>query len=70
MEKKTKKFYASLQPSEMAIFNAAAKIYASYIVAGQVTDSNEDEMMIRCIRRSIRMAAAVDQCVQSDSEVE
>ncbi len=59
----------SLQPSETAIFQAAANIYASYIVAGQVTGDNQAEMMKKAIAASISMARRVDNVVQSDNEM-
>jgi hypothetical protein len=37
----TKTQHFSLQPSESIIFQAATNIYASYIVAGQVTGENQ-----------------------------
>jgi len=31
-------YYATLQPSETAIFQAAANIFASYVASGKVED--------------------------------
>jgi hypothetical protein len=64
-----KKHFFSLQPSEAAVFRAAADIYASYIVAGQVTADNEAEMMKKAIGASISMARHVDSIIQSDDEL-
>ncbi len=58
-----KTHYISLQPSEIAIFQAAANIYASYIAAGQVTDKNQAEIMKKAIAASISMAQHVDDLV-------
>jgi len=64
-----KQFYANLQPSEMAIFRAAASIYAAYVSSGQVDDANEDEMIKKSIKTSIKMADIVEKAVQSDGEI-
>ena len=61
--------YFSLQPSETAIFQAAANIFASYIAAGQVTDENQAEMMKKAIAASISMAQYVEDIIISDNEM-
>ncbi len=58
-----------MQPSETAIFQAAANIFASYIAAGQVTDENQVEMMKKAIAASISMAHYVEEVVTSDNEM-
>jgi hypothetical protein len=63
------KYYASLQPSEMAIFRASANIFAGYVAAGKVGESNEGEMIKRSIESAIRMASLVEKSVQSDEEM-
>ena len=65
----SKTHYFSLRPSETAIFQAAANIFASYIAAGQVTDENQAEMMEKAIAASISMAHHVDEVVVSDKEM-
>lgn len=65
----SKPHYFSLQPSETAIFQAAANIYASYIVAGQVTGENQAEMMKKAIADSISIARHVEKVIQSDDEI-
>jgi hypothetical protein len=59
----------SLQPSESIIFQAATKIYASYIVAGQVTGENQKEKMKEAIASSISMARQIENVVGSDSQI-
>jgi len=59
----------SLQPSETIIFNAAASIYASYIVAGQVNDENQATKMEEAIEASISMARHVENIVGSDAQI-
>ncbi len=61
--------YFSLQPSETAIFQAAANIYASYVQTGQVTSENSAEIMKKSIGASISIARHVEKVVQSDEEM-
>ena len=65
----SKKQYFSLQPSETAIFQAAANIYAGYVQSGQVTAENSGEMMKKSIEASVLLARHVEKVVQSDEEV-
>ena len=52
-ERVKEKYHATLQPSEMAIFQAAAQIFSSYAASGKVTDENEHEMILKAIKTSI-----------------
>lgn len=61
--------YIALQPSEGIIVQAAATIYAGYIVAGKVDDGTETDWIARSIKEAIRIAQATDDNVQSDAEV-
>ena len=61
--------YFNLQPSETAIFQAAANIYASYVQTGQVTSENNAEIMKKAIGASISIARTVEKIVQSDEEM-
>ena len=63
------KYHATLQPSETAIFRAAANIFASYVVSGKVTDENENEMILKAIKTSITICSIVDKNVRSDEEI-
>ena len=65
----SKTHYFSLKPSETAIFQAAANIFASYIAAGQVTGENQAEMMKKAIAASISMAQYVEDVIISDKEM-
>jgi hypothetical protein len=59
----------SLQPSEIVIFQAAVNIYASYIVAGQVTGENQATKMKEAITASISMARQIENVVGSDTQI-
>jgi hypothetical protein len=63
------KYHATLQPSETAIFQAAANIFASYVASGKVTDANENEMILKAIKTSITICSIVDKNVRSDEEI-
>ena len=63
------KYHATLQPSETAIFQAAANIFASYVASGKVTDENENEMISKAIKTSITICSIVDKNVRSDEEI-
>lgn len=63
------KYYATLQPSETAISQAAANIFASYVASGKVTDENENEMILKAIKTSITICSIVDKNVRSDEEI-
>jgi hypothetical protein len=62
-------YYLHLQPSETAVFGAAANIFASYVATNQVTEDNEAEMMKKAIRAAISIARYVEKVVQSDDEL-
>ena len=59
-----------LQNSESVVIAAAAQIYAAYISAGRVADGEEDQWMTRSIKEAIKIAAATDDAIISDDEVE
>lgn len=60
--------YQSLQWSESVIIAAASRIFSAYIAAGRVTDSNEEDMILKAIQTAIRMADKTDAMVKSDDE--
>ena len=55
MENKT----LNLQSSEQAIVAAASRIFAAYIVSGQVSEGQEEGWLARAVREAIWLAAAV-----------
>lgn len=62
------KHYVSLKPSEQAILNAAATIYAGYLSAGRVVDGAESEWLKRSLQEAIQLARAADESVMADGE--
>jgi hypothetical protein len=61
--------YLSLQPSEMAVFRAAASIYAAYVSSGQVDDDNQHEFHVKSIKEAIKLATIVEKTILSDTEL-
>lgn len=63
----------TLQPSKGIITQAAANIYAAYVIAGQVSKSADkkevDTWINRSIREAIHIARTVDASVHSDREL-
>ena len=65
----SKTYHFSLQPSETVIFKAAANIFASYIVTGQVTSENQEQKIKEAIAASIFMARHVETVIESDAQI-
>ena len=60
--------YLALQPSETAVLHAASRIFAGFIVNGEVNEGNEKELSDRAVRLATRMAIVIEKYVQSDDE--
>jgi len=60
--------YLKLQWSESVIAVAASQIFAAYISAGKVNDSNEEQMLLKSVRTAIKLADTADTLVKSDEE--
>ncbi len=58
-----------MQPSEKAIFQAAANIYAAYIASNQVNNDNQAKLMKKSINAAIAIAKNVENIIQSDEEM-
>lgn len=59
----------TLQPTEQAIVAAASRIYAAYIVSGQVAEGQEDGWRARAVREAIWIAQQVDETISADGEI-
>jgi len=60
--------YLKLHWSESVVAVAASQIFAAYIQAGRVNDSNEEQMLLKSIRTAIKLADRADTLVKSDEE--
>jgi len=56
----------SMQPSEIALYAAASRIYASYVASGHVNAGNESSMIERSVDEALQMAQLVEEKAQSD----
>ena len=63
------KQFVSLQPSEQGLLAAATRIYAAYIVSGQVAEGQEDGWRARAIREAVWIAQQVEDSVSADDEI-
>ena len=63
------KSHLRLQPSEGFVIQAAAQIFSAQIVAGNLTETNRDELLKQSIRDAIRISLAVDEAIIADGEV-
>jgi len=60
--------YLKLHWSESVVVVAASQIFAAYISAGRVNDSNEEQMLLKSVRTAIKLADRADTLVKSDKE--
>ena len=70
MAEKKEQSYFSLKPSEMAVFEAASRIYAAYIASGAKNPENQDDLMRLSIQEAIEIGSTVEDAVQSDDELD
>lgn len=60
--------FLRLQHSESVVCDMASRLLAAYIASGQLTADNEDELVERAIRISIKVAEKTDRAIESDDE--
>lgn len=60
--------FLRLQHSEGVICEMGSRLLAAYISSGQLTPSNQDELIERCLELSIKMAQKADRAIESDNE--
>lgn len=59
----------TLQPSEAAVVQAAATLYAAYQNGGSVPHGSEKEWMQRAVREALFIARTADDAIRSDGEM-
>ncbi|MDI9433409.1 MAG: hypothetical protein RBR19_19150 [Sedimentisphaerales bacterium] len=59
----------ALKASEIAILDAASRIYAAYIAAGEGNRASKADLMRLSIQEAIELGSAVDKLVQSEGEL-
>lgn len=62
------KINLSLRPTETAVFQAAAAIYAAFVSTGRVPDGEENQWLDRALQQAIKLAQNTDETVVSDGE--
>ncbi len=60
--------FLRLQHSESVVCEMASRLLAAHIASGQLTPDNEEELIERSIRLSIRIAQKADRAIESDDE--
>lgn len=60
----------NLKPTEMAIVQSAAQLYAAYVTAGRVEEGKETEWMERALKDVMKFARAVEGVADTDSGTE
>ena len=60
--------YMSLQPTEIALLEAASRIYSARLAAGQVPDGGETEALGTAVTEALRLARVIDESVMADKE--
>ena len=64
----TAKYYLDLQKSKGIVAQMAGQIYAAYVQANKVTDSNKDDMMQKSIDEAAKIADMADRQVKDKEE--
>jgi hypothetical protein len=59
----------NLQPSEQAVVAAASRIFAAYIVSGQVREGQEQGWLARSVREAVWIATHADDVITSEDEM-
>ncbi len=67
-EKPMSQQFLKLQPSELAVAQSAATIFAAYIATGKVSETHQSDWMDRAVREAIEIAYRTDRFVRSDDE--
>ncbi len=58
----------TLKPSEQAVLEAAATIYAGYVTSGRAQPGDEKSWLTRSLREAIALAKMTDDSIQADGE--
>jgi hypothetical protein len=60
--------YLKLQHSESVVAHMASRILSAYITSGQLSETNEDELIARSLALAIKLAEKTDKTIDSDNE--
>jgi hypothetical protein len=56
----------TLEPSKGVVSEMAARIYAAYIIRGNMKEGEEEQYMERSIREAVRIAKTVERSVETE----
>ncbi len=59
----------TLQASEQALVAAASRLYAAYIVSGQIGEGQEQGWLERAVREAVSIALQVEDTASADDEL-
>ena len=62
------RYYLDLQKSKGIVAQIAGRIYAAYIMANKITDTNKDEMIQKSIDEAAKIADMADRQVKDKEE--
>jgi len=66
---KSERYYLDLQPNEVALLDAAARIYAAYVTSGQVGGpETADQFVARAVHEAAKLAYTVERSVADAEE--
>lgn len=60
--------YLKLHFSESTVAEIASRLLSAYIVSGQLSESNEDELISKSLKLAIKLAHQADKVIDSDNE--
>ena len=59
----------TLQASEQALVAAASRLYAAYIVSGQIGEGQEQGWLERAVREAVSIALQVEDTASADDKL-
>lgn len=59
----------ALKASEIAVLEAASRIYAAYVAAGEGNRATKADLMRLSVEEAVELALAVDKRVQGEGEL-
>jgi len=57
-----------LEGSEKEVMHAASRIFAAFIAAGHLDETNQDQLIETSVRVAVEVARQTDLAIQSDGE--
>ncbi len=64
----TEETYLKLQHSETVVAHMASRILSAYIVSGQLSETNEGDLIDQAVKLASKLAERTDRYIDSDNE--